>query len=102
MRHHLLLPFLVTVLSIAAAAIRSEDGYASRSGHTWTLGTAKIERKITLSEGRFFTRSLKDKLSGHNLVPAGTPSEELRLVVDGQEVSGAAGGWKLVEARIAF
>jgi hypothetical protein len=99
MRCCLLFWLLVISVSVANAATKSEDGYVSRAGNTWTLGTAKIERKITLSKGRFFTTSLKNKISGRNLVPAGTTSDELRLVVDGQEVSGKAGGWKLVEAR---
>jgi len=99
MRRHLLLPLLVILLSVAAYATRSGDGYISRTDNTWTLGTAKIERRIALSKGRFYTTSLKNKISGRNMVPPGTMSEELRLVVDGQEVSGTGGGWKLVEAR---
>ena len=99
MRRYHLLPLLVFSLSAAVAATHSGDGYIFRTGNTWTLGTAKIERRIILSKGRFFTSSLKDKISGRNLVPAGIVSEELRLVVDGQEVSGTGGGWKLVEAR---
>jgi len=99
MRRHLLLPLLVILLSVAAFATRSGDGYISRTGNMWTLGTAKIERKIALSKGRFYTTSLKNKISGRNMVPPGAMSEELRLVVDGQEISGTGGGWKLVEAR---
>jgi hypothetical protein len=94
-----LLPLLVILLSAAVAATKSGDGYISRTANTWTLGTAKIERKITLSKGRFFTSSLKNKFSGRNLAPDGAMWEELRLVVDEQEVSGTGGAWKLVEAR---
>jgi len=91
MRRHLLLPLLVILLSVAAYATRSGDGYISRTGNMWTLGTAKIERKIALSKGRFYTTSLKNKISGRNMVPPGAMSEELRLVVDGQDISGTGG-----------
>jgi hypothetical protein len=93
MRRYHLLPLVVTVLSILSAAIKSGDGYVSRNGDTWTLGTAKVERKITLSKGRFFAASIKDKVSGRDLVKAGGVSEELRLSVDGHDVSGTSGGW---------
>jgi hypothetical protein len=99
MRRYHLLPLVVTVLSILSAAIKSGDGYVSRNGDTWTLGTAKVERKITLSKGRFFAASIKDKVSGRDLVKAGGVSEELRLSVDGHDVSGTSGGWKLMQEK---
>jgi hypothetical protein len=75
-----LLPLIVSLLSVAGAVTRSGDGYISRTANTWTLGAAKIERKITLSKGRFFTSSLKNKITKRNLVPDGRMWEELRLV----------------------
>jgi len=98
MRNRVVLAGLLLSVTAVAAAIKSGDGYISRAGDTWTLGTAKIERKVTLSKGRFFTRSLKNKISGRDLVTTGTVWEELRLVVDGHELSGTSGGWKLVKA----
>jgi hypothetical protein len=99
MRRHLLFPLLVVLLPVLSSATKSGDGYISRAGNTWILGSAKVERKVTLSKGRFFTSSLKNKTSGRDLLPAGTMSEDLKLVVDGQEVSGTGGGWKLIKSQ---
>lgn len=95
-----LLLLLLITLSLPAAATSSEDGYISRKADTWTLGTAKVERTITFSNGRFFTSSFKDRISGRELVPAGRVFEEIGGMVDGNEVSasGGASGWKLVSA----
>src|ERR1700704_3089330 len=99
MRRYLLLPLLVILPSVAAVATKSGDGYISRTADTWTLGTVKVERKITLSKGRFLTISLKDKVSGRELLTPGTVSEEIGAVLDGKEISSASGGWKLVSAN---
>jgi hypothetical protein len=59
-----------------------------------------VERTITFSNGRFFTSSFKDRISGRELVPAGRVFEEIGGMVDGNEVSASRGasGWKLVSA----
>lgn len=99
MRRYLLVLLLATLFfSMAASATESGDGYISRTADSWTLGTAKIERKLILSKGRLFTRSLKDKVSGRELLSPGRVSEEFGAVLDGKEISSASGGWKLVTA----
>ena len=98
MRPCLQLALPVFALCITAVAGDGEEGYISRKADTWKLGTAKVERKITLRQGRFFTSSLKNKITGRELLSAGTASEELRALVDGKEVSGTSGGWRLVNA----
>ncbi len=95
----LFLPLLLLTLPGSSAAATSEDGYISRRADTWTLGTAKVERTITFSKGRFFTSSLKDKISGRELLPPGTASEEIGGFVDGEEVSNQVSSWKLVSAN---
>jgi hypothetical protein len=98
MRGYLLLLLSVIALSGALTATNSEDGYISRKADTWTLGTAKVERTITLSKGRFFTSSLKDKATGQELLPAGTAFDEVGGVVDGKELTGSS-AWKLASAN---
>jgi hypothetical protein len=93
-----LLPLLLLAFRLPAAAATSEDGYVSRNANTWTLGTAKVERTIVLANGRFFTTSFKDKVTGHELLTSGAGTEEIGGLVDGKELSSQSGGWKLVGA----
>ena len=90
---------LLACLSPAALGGTSQDAYVHRKDDTWTLGTSKVERIVGLHAGRFVTTSWKNKVSGRELIPAGTLSEEVRVGVDGQEVSGAEGDWQLVDAQ---
>ena len=99
MRRYLQLLISVIALSATLAATDSEDGYVSRKADTWTLGTAKVERTITLSKGNFFTSSLKNKTSGKELLPAGTVSDEVAAQIDGKTLTSSSGGWKLVSAN---
>ena len=94
-----LLLALLACLNPAALGGVSQDAYVQRKGDTWTLGTLKVERTVGLQAGRFVTTSWKNKVSGRELISAGTLSEELRLGVDGHEVSGKEGGWRLVGAQ---
>ncbi len=99
MRRYLQLLISVIALSATLSATDSEDGYVSRKADTWTLGTAKVERTITLSKGNFFTISLKNKTSGKELLPAGTVSDEVAAQIDGKTLTSSSGGWKLVSAN---
>ena len=89
--------FLVLVVSPALART-SGVAYVIRKGDTWTLGTAKVERILRLTDGKFFTSSWKDKTSGRDLLAGGSVSDELGVVVGGRLLSGSSGGWKLLEA----
>lgn len=91
--------FLLACLSPSALGGVSRDAYVHRKGDSWTLGTVKVERTVGLQGGRFVTSSWKNKVSGRELIPAGTLSDELRVGVDGQEVSGTERDWQLVEAQ---
>ena len=91
-----LLLALLACLSPTASGGVSQDAYVHRKGDTWTLGTLKVQRTVGLQAGRFVTTSWKNKVNGRELIPAGTLSEELRLGVDGHEVTGTEGDWQLV------
>ena len=90
---------LILCAAALAHATSSHDGYVLQKGNTWTLGTSKVERAIRLDGGRFVTTSWKNKASGHEIIPTGTVSNELSVVVDGQEISGTSGEWRLVGAQ---
>src|SRR5258708_4908918 len=93
------LPLSVLVVCLSKPAFSrspEEEAYVRRHGNAWTLGTAKGERKLTLEHGRFVSTSWKDKKPGQELLPKGTVSDELGVVVGGQPVSGTSGDWALV------
>src|SRR5260370_10323140 len=59
---YLLFSLLLVCLSKPAfSRSPEEEAYVRRHGNTWTLGTAKVERKLTLEHGRFVSTSWKDK-----------------------------------------
>jgi len=98
MKHVMLLCFSLILGVSPALSLTSKDAYVIRKGDNWTLGTAKVERKLALADGKFVTTLWQDKTSGRELLPVGTISDELVAVVDGQQVLGSAGGWKLLDA----
>ena len=98
MKAFLPVPVLLVLLASPVLALTSGDAYVIRKGDTWILGTSKVERTLALADGKFVTRTWRDKASGRELLPAGTVSDELRAVINEREVSGTSGDWKLVEA----
>jgi len=83
-----------------AATAPSEDAYVRQNGQTWTIGSGKVERNLLLDGGRLASTSWKDKITGRQLLPEGTLSDELSVIVDGQEVLGEQGGWTLIHSNI--
>src|SRR5579862_9545524 len=93
------LPALGMYFSSFAWSGVSQDAYVRRAGDSWILGTTKVERTVALQNGRLVTTSWKNKVSGKQLIPAGAPSDELRVGVEGQEISGLDGNWQLTGAQ---
>jgi len=94
---------MVLLLSSALGAVvvnaRAQDAYIRRNGDAWTIGTTKVERELRLKNGRLLSTSWKDKKTGQQLLPEGIVSDELQVILDGQQVSGTTGGWALVRAN---
>lgn len=99
MFRNMLLGLMLACISVFVTATQSEDGYLFRSANTWTLGTSKVERKIILANGHFFTASLKDKISGRELLPEAQPSEEFGAILNGKESSSVSGNWKMLRTN---
>ena len=76
MKHILLLSFSLVLFVSPALSLTSKDAYVIRKGDTWTLGSAKVARTLSLADGKFFTTSWKDKTSGRELLPVGTVSDD--------------------------
>ena len=76
----------------------SSDAYIRHEGTTWTLGTATIERVVALEDGRLLLKQFKDKVSGQELAAGGS---ELAFSLGSPEnrITGASGGWTLVDAE---
>ena len=87
--------------SFLGTATVAEDAYITAEGNRWTLGTAAVERVVALEKGKLLLRSLKNKVTGRELISSGTPSEEffVRLSDAKEPLSGATGPWKLVRAN---
>lgn len=86
------------LLAVPATLLLAQDAYVKQTGQSWTLASSKVERTITLDNGRLSTSAWKDRASGRDLL-AGARGEELSAVIDGTEVSGRSGGWTLVSAQ---
>ena len=81
----------------AYANISVGDAYANGTGCTWTIGTAGIEKTLTLSSGSYTMTSFLNKLNGsRQYVQGGTASPEFSLGWDGTSLSGSSGGWSCV------
>jgi len=78
--------WLAVSRSLLAMATAAEEGYIRAEGSQWTLGTATVERVVALEEGKLLLKSLKDKVTGRELISSGTPSEEffVRLPAPGR------------------
>jgi hypothetical protein len=72
------------------------DAYVRREGMAWVIGTSKAERKISLHNGSLVLTSFKNKLSGREYRDVGPDPAEIRLKVDGTEVSSLMSDWSLV------
>ncbi len=95
----LMVLLLASVWGAVVANARAEEAYIQRNGDAWTIGTAKVERELGLKNGRLVSTSWKDKKTGRQLLPEGIVSDELQVILDGQQVSGTTGGWALVRAN---
>jgi hypothetical protein len=73
-----------------------DDAYVRREGMTWVIGTSKAERKISLHNGSLVLTSFKNKLSGREYRDVGPNPAEIRLKVDGTDVSSPMSDWTLV------
>ncbi|HIJ72997.1 MAG TPA: hypothetical protein HPP83_02740 [Candidatus Hydrogenedentes bacterium] len=83
-----------------ATTMQSDDAYVRCEGSQWTIGTALVERTMTLENGRFLLRSFLNKNAGLEMVPPGTVGEEFSLAAgrDKVRISGRTGGWSLVKS----
>ena len=79
----------------ASEPLESRDGYIRREDDHWVIGNSKVEKIVTLKDGRLLLTSFKNKFSGREYVQGGAPSQELRVTVDGQVITGANQGWQL-------
>ena len=79
----------------ASEPLESRDGYIRREDDHWVIGNSKVEKIVTLKDGRLLLTSFKNKFSGREYVQGGALSREVRVTVDGQEITGANQGWAI-------
>ncbi len=79
----------------AVGARESHDGYIRSEAGRWVIGTSAVEKIIVLKGGRVGQGSLKNKLSGREYIQNEAISAEIRITVDGKEITGDSGGWTL-------
>ena len=84
MKSILFVPVILVLVACPALSTTSKDAYVIHKGDTWTLGTAKVERILKFTDGKFFTSGWRDKTSGLDLLPAGTVTDELGVVAGGR------------------
>ena len=76
---------------------RSGDAYVEQQGTQWTFGTAQARRKISLEKGHVALTSLKNLITGHELVEG--RSDMFQFDADGQAVNGHSGSWTFERAH---
>ena len=81
----------------AQASEPSPGAYIQRDGTTWTLGTGAVERVVALEDGKLLLKQFKDKVSGQDLA-AGGSEFAFSLGTSENRITGASGGWTLVNA----
>src|SRR5208283_3033955 len=81
---------------VASQALESRDGYVRHEQGRWVIGTSSVEKIITLNTGRLAVSSFRNKISGREFIQGGASSNEIRLIAEGKEITGASGGWELV------
>ena len=79
----------------AAQAFESRDGYIRHEADHWVIGTSAVEKITTLKDGRLVLTSFKNKSSGREYVQDNASSQEVRLTLDGQVITGVSQGWVL-------
>ncbi len=88
--------FAANSQAVQAGKQPAGDAYVRREGMTWIMGTSKAERKIALRNGRLVLTSFKNKRSNREYREVGPDPEEIRLKVDGTEVSSPISEWSFV------
>ena len=63
---------------------------------TWVIGTSKAERKITLRNGHLILNSFRNKVSNREYRDVGPDPDEIRLKVDGADMSSPMSEWTFV------
>jgi hypothetical protein len=81
---------------VASQALESRDGYVRHEHGRWVIGTSLVEKVITLDGGQLALASFKNKTSDREFTQGVALSNEIRLIADGQEITGGSGGWELV------
>ena len=77
--------FILIVDFTFAADLRSGDGYIRKEDNRWVIGTAMVEKTISLNRGSLTLTSFKNKASQREYVQGGVASGEIRLTANGEE-----------------
>lgn len=70
---------------------RSGDAYVRQSGTTWVFGTSKVEQEVVLKNGHLLLTKFINTATHRNYVEG--PSDEIRLGVNGEIVTGGSTFW---------
>ncbi len=79
-----------------SGARSSGDAYIRREEMTWIIGTSKVEQRISLLNGHLILKSFKNKISDREYRDLGSDPEQIRLKIDGAEVSSPSWNWTFV------
>ena len=95
-----LMPAFVILSMVGGSRLTADDSYVHQSGTQWTFGTASAERTVALEDGRFVLKSLKNRVTGHEMIAKFDLSDEFSFADGGEgRISGGSGGWKLVGSK---
>ena len=89
------------MLLVAVATACAEKADIRQRGNQWTLRTSRMERVLTLEDGKLRLKSFTDKISGRELAPQDDASEEFLVCLGNNtnRLSSASGGWKLIGSK---
>ncbi|MCL5098277.1 MAG: hypothetical protein M1608_12270 [Candidatus Omnitrophica bacterium] len=92
---------LLLGVCLAQASLEAGQAYVRQEDNRWTFGTEKVERIVALENGKLLLKSFRDPASGKEFIPQKAESAEFSLALGdaGSVVSGASGGWKLINTQ---
>ena len=83
----------------AATQVSSKDAYVQSHAGGWVIGSSMLAMVLRLEGGALAMTSFRDQLSQTEYVQPNGPSNEIRVGLDGQEITGLSGGWSLVRDK---
>jgi len=78
-----------------STTVNSKDAYVriDDQAATITIGTSSVEQRMQLAHGEYLLQSLRNRTTHTEYVAHGSTSDEFKVTVNGDTITGASGDW---------